>query len=542
MSFRQSKHDALFEEVTAGRTAAEQAAAKLNALPELIINESDPTATAKELAALVREHDDVLFNGYTLVRIGAEADNLPHAIPMTTENVRIYAHTICRPVKERKIKGKIVSIPVPLSKDIALLFLSLEGEWGLPHLRGITTTPILRDDGSIRIAAGFDHETGLWCHQLPDIAIPGRPTSWDAQGALEDLRRFFKTFPFADSKRMLDPELSVDVTDLAHPLGLDESTFLVALITAVCRSRLELAPGFLVRAPSYSGAGTGKGLLVKATSIIASGARPSAFTSGHDIEELDKRLTAALIEARPAVFLDNFNAKELKSDILASALTEYPAMVRPMGQTKMVPLHNSTFIAISGNAVEIAEDMARRLLVSNLDAHVENPELRNFAPGFLDDVLAARQKLLAAALTIWRWGRQQPDLKRGKPFGSFELWALWCRDPLLALGCRDPIDRLAEIKAADPRRRMLVALFDAWWDKHRDGVLKASELSIEVTELMSSTRRKDGGPPSRQVVARFLAKHADARVGGYWLEHLPGGKASKPIAEYKLHKKDDVSL
>jgi hypothetical protein len=518
------------------RTPEEQTAAEINGLPELVINESDPTATARELAALFRQREDSLFNGYTPVRVAAEADNLPRAIPMTTESVRIYAHTICRPVKERKVKGKIAFVPVPLSKDIALLFLSLEGEWGLPHLRGITTAPILRDDGSIRIATGFDRETGLWCHQLPDIKIPEWPTTWDARAALEDLRRFFKTFPFADSVRMLDPKLGVQVTDLAHPIGLDESTFLVALLTAVCRPGLELAPGFLMRAPSYSGAGTGKGLLMKATSIIASGARPSAFTSGHDIEELDKRLTSALIEARPAVFLDNFNAKELKSDILASALTEYPAMVRPMGQTKMVPLHTVTFITISGNAVEIAEDMARRLLVSNLDAHVENPELRKFAPGFLDDVFVAREKLLTAALTIWRWGRQQPDLKRGKPFGSFELWALWCRDPLLALGCRDPIDRLAEIKAADPRRRLLIALFDAWWEKHGNAILKANELSIEVTELMSSKRGKDGGSPSRQVVARFLAKHANTRCGGYFLEQNKNEDLTRPIASYQLHQ------
>ena len=74
------------------------------------------------------------------------------------------------------------------------------------------------------------------------------------------------------------------------------------------------------------------------------------------------------------MFLDNFNAKELKSDTLASALTESPAMVRPMGHSKNVPLHTRTFIAITGNSVEIAEDMARRLITTNLDAKMEDPE------------------------------------------------------------------------------------------------------------------------------------------------------------------------
>jgi hypothetical protein len=62
------------------------------------------------------------------------------------------------------------------------------------------------------------------------------------------------------------------------------------------------------------------------------------------------------------VFLDNFNAKELSSDILASAPTENPAMVRVMGKTKNVSLNARTFIGITGNGVEIAEDMARRII------------------------------------------------------------------------------------------------------------------------------------------------------------------------------------
>ena len=89
--------------------------------------------------------------------------------------------------------------------------------------------------------------------------------------------------------------------DLSKPAELDESTFIAAMLTGVCRQSLELAPGFLCDAPSISGAGTGKGQLVKAICVIASGVRPAAFTSGHDAGEFDKRLTAALIEAHPAV-------------------------------------------------------------------------------------------------------------------------------------------------------------------------------------------------------------------------------------------------
>jgi hypothetical protein len=511
------------------------------ALPELVINESDPTATAKELAALFAAHEDFLFNGNAPVRIAAEGDGLPRALEVTPEAVRIYAHTLCRPVRLTKSKAKAgaAPTPAPLSKDIAALYLNgLEGQWGLRSLRGITTAPILRGDGNIRVAAGFDQETGLWCHAVPALEIPQRPTQADAQAALRRLRVFFQTFPYADAVRIVDATLGVEVVDLNAAIGLDESTFLAALLTAVCRQSLELAPAYLVRAPKYSGAGTGKGLAVKALCIIASGVRPAAFTSGHDREEFDKRLTAALIEARPAIFLDNFNAKELRSDILASVLTESPAMVRPMGQSKTVPLNTRAFVGITGNAVEVAEDMARRILGTTFDAHMESPEQRKFRPGFLNDVFANRNRLLSAALTIWRWGRQN-NLQQGNPLGSYELWNEWCRDPLLALGCRDPVERIDEIKAADPHRRTLVEVFDTWRDKHGDSTIKAKDLDPEVIELIDprASWKKDGTLSfNRQRVARFLAAHTDTRVGGYRLEQKKDDTITRPLAYYTLHK------
>ena len=43
---------------------------------------------------------------------------------------------------------------------------------------------------------------------------------------------------------------------------------------------------------------------------------------------------------------------------------------------------------------------------------------------------------------------------------------------------RDPVDRIAEIKAADPKRRALVATFEQWWLAHGDIILKAKDLAF----------------------------------------------------------------
>ena len=492
--------------------------------PELIISGADPTATAKELAALIAKRDDFLFNGHAPVHIAVEANCLPRALEVTTEMVRVLAHEICIPTKMRITKGKVEKIPVPLSKDIAQLYLhGLEGSWGLKPFRGIITAPILSSDGSIRIASGYDPRTGLWCHNIPNISIPAKPTEADAKAALMRLRQFFCTFPFADAERVHDPGLGVEVVDLSKPAGLDESSFLAALLTAVCRQSLDLAPGFLCDAPNFSGAGTGKGLLVKAICIIASGVRPSAFTSGHDAEEFDKRLTSALIEAHPAVFLDNFNAKDLTSDILASVLTENPAKVRLMGHTKIVPVHNRTFIGITGNAVQIAEDMARRLLNSHLDAKMEDPEQRKFAPGFLDRVFAARADLLSAALTIWRWGRQTQS-KAGNP--ARQLRGLGAMVPR-------PAARPRNARPGGPHRRDQGSRSEAARaGRHlrpmvgppRRHVIKAKDLDQEVIKLIDdkATVKADGELQySRQRVARFLTVSEGTLVGA--------GASSSPI-------------
>jgi putative DNA primase/helicase len=461
-------------------------------LPALVIDESDPTATAKQLAARIAEQGKFLSNGYAPVQIVVDADGLPRAIEVTTETVRIHGHEVCSPVRMRKTKTGTQRVRAKITTDVARLYLfGLEGRWGLKPFRGITTAPILKNDGSIRVASGYDAATGLWCHNIPELDISEHPAAGEATAALQRLRQFFQTFPFADSPRQFDETIGGEITDLSQPPGLDESSFLAAYLTAVCRQSLELAPGHLCDAPAFSGAGSGKGLLQKAICISA------------------------------------------------SVLTESPAMVRPMGHTKMVPLHTRTFIAITGNAVEISEDMARRILKTQLDAHMENPEQRRFEPGFLDRVLASRAELLSDALTIWRWGRQN-KIKAGKPLGSYEQWALWCRDPLITLGGRDPVERIAEIKAADPKRRAVITLFEAWWACHGNSVIKATDLADGVAELIDSkpTRKADGAPQySRQRLARYVDKLAGTRMGGYALIKLPKDETlSRPPTLYKLQR------
>jgi len=370
----------------------------------------------------------------------------------------------------------------------------------------------LREDGTIISAPGYDAATGMWLDNPPDLKglIPDRPTRGDAERALLLIREQFKTFCFADAETVVGPG-EINLVDVTTPPGRDESAFLTALLAAVCRASLDFAPAVAMRAAPMSGAGAGKGLLARLICLTAFGSEPCAITAGKDPDELDKRVGAQLMQGGPTLFLDNLNNVTLKSDLLASVITERPASVRVLGSSKTVPLNSLALIIVTGNGLSVAEDLGRRFISINFDAKTEDPESREFKVNIRSEVKDKRIELLAAILTIWRWGRLESGIKRGKATGSFEQWALWVRDPLLALGCKDPIERQAEAKTRDPHRQDIAELFEAWWEFHSDMPVKSAALHDDVTKIIDPQGR------GRQFIASKLGKLDGTRTAGFVL-------------------------
>ena len=480
--------------------------------PELIVDDGNLPATAEALRNLIAASQKYYDRDGPVHVVNSTTDESPTVMRLTKHNVVMEAHKLCRPVKATPHGAKNVTLP----DRVAQMYLDMYGEWNLPPLHGISTAPLLSAGGNIRWADGYDDKSKLWCSNIPKLAPPTRPSRAEAEAALLLLREAFKTFPFSDAVRRPDDARAVDVVDLDQPPGLDESGFLLALLTAACRPSLWLAPGFLFTAPDVSGAGSGKGLLVRAICAIAYGTRPRAFTTGGDRKELDKRIAAELVEAQATLFLDNANGIALKSDTLASVLTERPARVRILGETRMVMLNSTAFVAITGNGLTVTEDLARRFISCELDARCENPESRPFATGFLEQIEHRRADLLTAVLTIWRWGQQNAEeLKRGKPLGSYETWREWCRDPLLSLGCRDPVERIETLKASDPRRQQLAELFGAWWQHHGASPVSINDLNDGVKQIADPQGR------GRQYLTPKLAGLAGTRAAGFVLTRQP---------------------
>jgi len=440
---------------------------------------------------------------------------------MTPDALVLMSHSICRPYVLKEKREGITEVDARLPRSLAVMYLDWRGEWRLPPLNGIASAPLLQDDGTINSARGYDATTGMWCENVPHLngLILTKPTDEDAAGALRLIRETFKTFCFADAETIEPSDRGVAMVDTSKMPGRDESAFLVALLTAVCRPSLHLAPGVLLRAASMSGAGSGKGLLARCICIIAFGREPHAVTAGASAEELEKRIAAELIEGSPALFLDNLNNTTFKSDLLASAITERPARVRLLGRSQMVPLNATAFVILTGNGLTISEDLARRFVTVDFDARTEDPEARPFGTDIRLEVTQRRAELLAAVLTIWRWGRTRSNITSGIPLGSFGQWCAWVRDPLLTLGCRDPIERVSEAKHRDGRRQTVADLFAIWWDNHRDDPMAIRELHEDVRQALDPQGR------GRQYVSSQAEKLAGTRMAGFvFTRQAPAGK------------------
>src|SRR5205085_2783966 len=112
---------------------------------------------------------------------------------------------------------------VTLPERAARMYLEL-GEWDLRSLAGITNSPLLRADGSIVLASGYDAESQLFCDGPPAVDVKERPSEGDVAAALMTLRHAFRTFPFADADMIPGGPEGVDVVDIEHPAGCAEAS------------------------------------------------------------------------------------------------------------------------------------------------------------------------------------------------------------------------------------------------------------------------------------------------------------------------------
>jgi hypothetical protein len=140
-------------------------------------------------------------------------------------------------------------------------------------LNGIIRAPIVRPDGSVLTAPGYDTATGILFHSNHEWSGPADLSHVAARKAATQLGEPFKEFRFS------------------QPAGT--SVVVSAILTGLQRRLLDTAPAHAFDANSW---GSGKTLLAKCISLIVTGAKPTATAVEKDDEaEVRKMLISVLI-------------------------------------------------------------------------------------------------------------------------------------------------------------------------------------------------------------------------------------------------------
>jgi putative DNA primase/helicase len=388
------------------------------------------------------------------------------------------------------------------SAEVADIILSRAGQWQLPPIAGVITTPTLRDDGSVLCEPGYDPATRLYHMPDPTLdlpSIPDRPSRDEAMQALALLTDLLKGFPFVDE--------------------VDRSVALSAMLTPLVRGILPAVPLHAFTSPT---AGTGKSYLQDVAAALAIGRVCPVIASGRTEEETEKRLVSLLLDAVPMVSIDNCNAT-LGGDLLCQAVERPIIRCRPLGSSTTVEIESRTTLFANGNALRLRGDMVRRSLICRLDAQMERPETRDFAFDPVQQVIADRGVYVFAALMLLKaYMRCGQRNERLRPFQSYGAWSSTVREALVWLGCTDPADSVEEVRRDDPELGVLKAVLLTW-----NAVFGDDSVSVATVlqELRRQTDQDDEQVDRMDLRAALLAvseKHGDVDRDrlGYWLRSV----------------------
>lgn len=392
----------------------------------------------------------------------------------------------------------------PPSTLAALLLAA--GQWGFPVLRGVVCAPTLRCDGSLLSAPGYDPDSGLLFLNDGTVwpAINPRPSAVEAAEALAVLRDLLREFDFSGGQG-----------------GPHESAALAAILTAVERPALPIAPGFGIDAHKM---GSGKTELVHTVSRIVTGRDASVMPLADNEEEIRKALLSLLIAGDPIALIDNVE-QPVSSAALNATLTSEMYKDRILGESRTVTLPTATTFMFTGNNLQFVGDLTSRIIASGLDPQCEQPGSREFCRNLKEYVLERRAELLAAALTIPLAYLAAGAPGRWSP-SRFASWDHLVRRPLLWVGCPDPLATQDEMRVVDPVRTSLLEMLQAWVDAFAARPMTVAEAidaaggPVHVAHqglaaaIEAAGARDRGGAFNSRSLGRWLARFAGRIEGG----------------------------
>lgn len=347
---------------------------------------------------------------------------------------------------QKSANGNINEISIDPPSQTIKQVLSLHKMRGLKSLRAVITAPvILPSDGRVISSLGYDPESELFL-DMPDSPLPIDVLNCpdDIRFAYEALTKPFEDFPVASE--------------------LDRAVLVAAILTAIQRPALNTAPAIGIDAPVQ---GSGKTYLALCLAALATGRVCSIMPPldpSHD-DEARKRLFSLIAAGELAVIWDNILG-DFDSPALASVLTSAVFCDRILGKTETSEYPNNLLVFLTGNNLQLANDMTRRAIVCRLDSKLENPATRKFDKNPLEYILCNRQKMIQAGLSlILTYLRSEACASGGAVYestASFEQWDKTVRQVVAWLALHQDLTDLADpgeaIKSAisyDPEKELL---------------------------------------------------------------------------------------
>ncbi|SMC98957.1 hypothetical protein [Kibdelosporangium aridum] len=347
-------------------------------------------------------------------------------------------------------------------RDVLAAVLSRQSWPGLPPMRRIISTPVLRPDGTLLQTPGYDRATGFYLapgdgmHLEP---IPDKPTTAQVNAACEFLLdRFLADFPWRTP------------ADRANYIGL--------LVTPIIRPFTHaLSPFAIVDATMP---GSGKTILTSCVGLLV-GQRVLTWTDSED--ELRKSITTVLSDSAGAVVFDNLEeGSVVNSAVLARLVTERTWADRKLGTNSAAVYDNDRLWLATGNNLRTGGDMASRTVWVRLDPDCPRPEARTgfSIPGLDSWILdpANRAVVLRAVLTlVLDWTAHGAPTSSAVPeMRQFTRWARYVGGFLEHHGVPTFLGNAETARELDDDAAEWAAFLLRWHQLHGDTRLAANDV------------------------------------------------------------------
>lgn len=426
---------------------------KASGLPEIITTGHHLREIADQSVAALAAANVPLARFFTF---GTTLARLRHSSPVEIEPLTVpgLKGELDRAADYLGIDQGGVFGPVRPPTDVVQDLMALP-ELLLPRLLRVATTPVFvktTDGARLLSEPGFDEASGVY---LDPAALGPVDATMSAQEALDLLRiDLLGDFPLSD--------------------GASRAHALVMLLQPFVRDLIQgPTPIYGIEAPTQ---GSGKGLLAEVVAQAAHGHSAHPMALPRDDDELDKRITSALLAGHPLLLFDNVT--HVTSSVLSAVLTTTSWRGRLLGESRMVTLPNLAEWGYTSNNPELSPEMVRRNVSIRLDSGEAHPERRTGwrHPDLLGWTRIHRAELVGACLSL-----VSPWVRAGMPPGSgtlgrFESWAevlggiLEFHEVNGFLGDRGRLDRETDRETGE-----WVVFVDRWWATYRDSPITAGQ-------------------------------------------------------------------